>query len=628
MAKKYGPKNNPKSPNFFSFLLILALAGALISLFFKPDGLSMGNTSPEKVSISEVLQKYKNDELVSIEIKDQQIIAEDTEGNTYESTKEFSATIKDLGLDNLEKTTTVEIINTSKNKVWINLLIGIAPFFLIILLLVIFSRKAGNMGGDGGPFGFGKSRAKLYDKEKHNTKFVDVAGAEEAKEEVFEIVDFLKHPKKYQKAGAKIPKGILLVGPPGTGKTLLARAIAGEADVPFFSVSGSEFVEMFVGVGASRVRDLFKTAKRNAPAIIFIDEIDAIGKHRGNGHGGGHDEREQTLNQILTEMDGFETDTSVIVIAATNRPETLDKALLRPGRFDRRVHIDLPDMNAREKILKVHAKNKKLDKKVKLKEIATKTVGFSGADIESVMNEAAIASVKQRNEKVFQADLLEAVEKVSMGPEKKSRRITEKERKIIAYHEVGHAIAGHFTENCEPVHKISIISRGQALGLTWFLPQEDTYLNSEAKMKDEMVSLHGGRIAERLIFGQTTTGASNDLERISNIARAMVMTYGMGNRDTIGPVVFEKKNTIMSYDNQGGDLHSQEMAAFIDAEVKALIIEAEDRCTKIIEDNFDLFTQMSEDLLEKENISREDFMAYFEPVKKEVKTEKNKEGKN
>lgn len=620
MSKKYGPKNQ-KSPNFFSVLMVLALVGMAISLIFKPEGISMGGEVPEKVSISEILKKYENDELASIKIKDQKITAEDAEGNKYESTKEISATIKDLGLDDVKKKTTVEIVDTSKGKVWMNLLAGIFPFFLIILFLIFLSRKAGGMGGDNGPFGFGKSRAKLYDKEKHNTKFTDVAGAEEAKEEVFEVVDFLKHPKKYQKAGAKIPKGILLVGPPGTGKTLLARAIAGEADVPFFSVSGSEFVEMFVGVGASRVRDLFKTAKRNAPAIIFIDEIDAIGKHRGSGHGGGHDEREQTLNQILTEMDGFESETSVIVIAATNRPETLDKALLRPGRFDRRVHIDLPDMEAREKVLKLHAKNKKLEKKTKIKEVASKTVGFSGADLESVMNEAAISSVKQRKSEISQEDLLEAVEKVAMGPEKKSRRITEKERKIIAYHEVGHAIAGHFTENCEPVHKISIISRGSALGLTWFLPQEDTYLNSEAKMKDEMISLHGGRIAERLIFGQTTTGASNDLERISAIARAMVMTYGMGDRNKIGPVVFEKKSTVMSL-NDGGDLHSDDTAAAIDEEVKRLILDAENQCEKILKDNFDLFKKISEDLLEKENISREEFLAYFEDKPKEKKTEK------
>ena len=469
------------------------------------------------------------------------------------------------------------------------------------------------MGGESGPFGFGKSKARVYDKTKHTTTFKDVAGAEEAKEDVLELVDFLKNPKKYEKAGAKIPKGILMVGQPGTGKTLMARGIAGEANVPFFSVSGSEFVEMFVGVGASRVRDLFKTAKRNAPAIIFIDEIDAIGKQRGVGNGsGGHDEREQTLNQILTEMDGFEPGQSVIVIAATNRPDVLDKALLRPGRFDRRVHIDLPDMEAREKILKVHAKNKSLAKGVKLKAVASKTVGFSGADIENVMNEAAIASVKERQKTITQKNLDDAVEKVSLGPARKSRRINDKEKDIIAIHEVGHAIAGHFTDNCEPVHKISVISRGGALGVTWFLPEEDTYLNSEDKMRDEMVSLHGGRIAERLVFGQTTTGASSDLERISRIARAMVMTYGMGDQKTIGPVVFEQKSRGMAGETGGQtNDHSQAMAEHIDTEVKRLVQEAEDRCTKILKKHMKLLRTIADDLLEKENISREEFLAYF-----------------
>ena len=527
--------------------------------------------------------------------------------------KEINSNIADLGLGNPPEGTTIEIADTTSGKLWTNLIIGLGPFLILILLIFFFMKRAGSMGGESGPFGFGKSKAKIYDKTKHSTKFSDVAGADEAKEDVLELVDFLKNPKKYEKAGAKMPKGILMVGQPGTGKTLMARAIAGEANVPFFSVSGSEFVEMFVGVGASRVRDLFKTAKRNAPAIIFIDEIDAIGKQRGVGGGGGHDEREQTLNQILTEMDGFEPGESVIVIAATNRPDVLDKALLRPGRFDRRVHIDLPDMEAREKILKVHAKNKTLAKDVKLKDIASKTVGFSGADIENVMNEAAIASVKDRKKSVTQAHLDDAVEKVSLGPARKSRRINDKEKDIIAIHEVGHAISGHFTDNCEPVHKISVISRGGALGVTWFLPTEDTYLSSEAKMRDEMVSLHGGRIAERLMFGQTTTGASNDLERISRIARSMVMTYGMGNQDTIGPVVFEQRNRGMA--GEVGGLvndHSEAMAELIDTEVKQLVQEAEDRCLKILKTHKKLLRQIADDLLEKENILREEFLAYFD----------------
>lgn len=619
--KKQGPKNLPNKKSPFSILLIVALFGAGLALLLSPENSLLPKEKTEKISISHLLQKYQKNELEKIVIDDQKIKAKSKNGENFESIKELSTNIKDLGLNDVSIDTEIEIKDSSSSKFWINVLVGASPIIFLVLVLFFISKKAGSMGGDSGPFGFGKSRAKTYDKTKHKTKFDDVAGAEEAKEEVFEIVDFLKHPKKYQKSGAKIPKGILLVGPPGTGKTLMARAIAGEADVPFFSVSGSEFVEMFVGVGASRVRDLFKTAKRNAPAIIFIDEIDAIGKQRGAGSGGGHDEREQTLNQILTEMDGFEPDTSVIVIAATNRPDVLDKALLRPGRFDRRIHIDLPDLEAREKILKVHAKNKPLEKNVDLRKIASKTVGFSGADIENILNEAAISSVKQRKKIISHNDLEEAVEKVSLGPARKSRRITDKERNIIAYHEVGHALTGHFTKNCEPVHKISIISRGGALGVTWFLPEEDTYLNSEEKMKDEMVSLHGGRIAERLIFGQTTTGASNDLERITKIARSMVMTYGMGDASAIGPVVFHKKNRGFSGIEMDAEKEfSEKTARFIDENVQALVQEAEKRATQILKEQTPLLEKIAQDLLKKENISREEFLAYFAKEKETTKS--------
>ncbi len=609
---KPSPKNLPKKKSPFYYLFIIALILAVLSVFFGGDTNFLPKKDYEEIALSELLSKYQANKLEKIIVNDQKLKATDKDGKKYESIKEISANIKDLGLNDPTRKTEIIIKDTTGNKFWTNVIVGVAPFLLLIMFLVFLSKKAGSIGGDGGPFGFGKSKAKTYDKEKHKTKFEDIAGAEEAKEDTMELVDFLKHPKKYQKAGAKIPKGILLVGPPGTGKTMLARAIAGEAKVPFFAVSGSEFVEMFVGVGASRVRDLFKTAKRNSPAIIFIDEIDAIGKQRGSGSGGGHDEREQTLNQILTEMDGFEPETSVIVIAATNRPDVLDKALLRPGRFDRRVHIDLPDMNAREKILAVHSKNKKFDKTLNLKTIASKTVGFSGADLENLMNEAAISSVKQRKKLITQEDINDAVEKVSLGAARKSRRITEKERKIIAYHEVGHALSGHFTENCEPVHKISIISRGGALGVTWFLPEEDTYLNSEAKMKDEMVSLHGGRIAERIIFGQTTTGASNDLERITAIARGMVMTYGMGDSKKLGPVVFNKKNRgFAGIDIESEKEFSEETARLIDLEVQRLVAEAETRCNKILSKNEKLLHTIAKDLLEKENISKEEFLGYL-----------------
>lgn len=607
--QKYHPKNS-QSRNPFFVLMLVALLGAALMLFAKPD-LEFFPKKPEKISITELVEHYQGDELKKITVKDNSIEAESFAGVKYRSIKEPRVTIVDLELNDPLKRTKVEIVDTSVTEFWTNLLVGAIPLLLLIVLLVFLFRKAGNSGGgEGGPFGFGKSRARVYDGKKHTTKFTDVAGAQEAKDEVVEVVDFLKNPKKYEKMGAKIPKGILLVGPPGTGKTLLARAIAGEAGVPFFNVSGSEFVEMFVGVGASRVRDLFKTAKRNAPCLVFIDEIDAIGKKRGNGSGGGHDEREQTLNQILTEMDGFEPGTNVIVLAATNRPDVLDKALLRPGRFDRRVHIDLPDMEAREQILAVHSKNKKFNTTIDFKSVASKTVGFSGADIENVLNEAAIASVKTRSASISQKHLDDAVEKVAMGPERRSRKISEKEKQIIAHHEVGHAIAGHFTENCEPVHKISVISRGSALGMTWFLPEEDTYLQSEQKMKDEMVSLHGGRMAERLVFGQTTTGASNDLERISRIARAMIMTYGMGGK-TLGPVVFAETNRAKGVFDLTEKEFSEDTAREIDREVQHLVEEAETRCEEILKKHEKTLHTIATDLIEKETMTRKEFLAYF-----------------
>ncbi len=607
------PKNAPKRSNPFKILIVIALLGAMLAFFFPGDPGFFTQAKVEEISLTKMFEKYQGDELKTLEIKDNELRAEGFDGQVFRTFKEPSANISDLGFNDISRKTAVQVLDTSGGKMWMNILIGVAPFILLIFFLMFISRRAASMGGgEGGPFGFGKSHAKVYDKTKYSTKFTDVAGAQEAKEEVAEVVDFLRHPKKYLRMGAKTPKGILLVGAPGTGKTLLARAIAGEADVPFFSVSGSEFVEMFVGVGASRVRDLFKTAKRNAPAIIFIDEIDAIGKHRGQGLGGGHDEREQTLNQILTEMDGFEAGTNVIVLAATNRPDTLDKALLRPGRFDRRVHIDMPDLEARLQILTLHARNKLLAAGTNLKKIASKTVGFSGADLENVLNEAAIAAVKKRTQTIAQDDLENAVEKVSMGPERRSRKISDEEKNIIAHHEVGHAIAGHFCEECEPVHKISIISRGSALGVTWFLPEEDRYLVSEEKMRDEMVSLHGGRIAERLIFGQTTSGASNDLERISRIARAMVMTYGMGDQKKVGPVVFaEKPRNSWT----GADFHekeySEETARAIDQDVHRLILDAEQRCDQILKKNLSLLKRIATDLLKKENLTREEFLAYF-----------------
>jgi cell division protease FtsH len=467
---------------------------------------------------------------------------------------------------------------------------------------------------------FGKSSARLNDKASGKTLFTDVAGSKEAKEELVEVVDFLKNPEKYAKIGAKIPKGVLLVGSPGTGKTLLARAVAGEADVPFFNISGSEFVEMFVGVGASRVRDLFNKAKKNSPCIIFIDEIDAVGRQRGAGLGGGHDEREQTLNQILTEMDGFETGTSVIVIAATNRPDVLDPALLRPGRFDRRVTVDLPDLKDREEILAVHSRNKPLAKDVEIEKIARHTPGFSGADLENLLNGAAILAARKSKKQITQEFLEQSIEKVLMGPERSSRVLSDQEKKITAYHEVGHAVVGHLLPNCDPVHKVSIVSRGHALGVTWFLPEEDRHLYSRSKFEDQLCSLLGGYVAEETFFGETTTGPSNDLERVSNIARKMVMEYGM---TPMGPVIFGDKNHEVFLGRDFGHTknYSEEVAAQLDKHIREFIDAAYARTKKLVADNKDLIIKISEALIEKETLNRDEFLAFF--PEKESKAKKS-----
>jgi cell division protease FtsH len=613
------PKNVKRPVNPFGVLMIVAIVGVIGATYFGED-LQLLPDKTEEIALSELLEKYDAGELETVQVKETMLVAEAKDGTKFEAVKELSANVKDLGLDARDAKAKIEIVDSSTSKMWISILVGIVPFLLLIGLILFLSKRAGGVGGENGPFSFGKSKAKMFDKSKNKTKFDDIAGAEEAKAEVMEVVDFLKNPEKYHKMGAKIPRGILMVGPPGTGKTLMARAIAGEADAPFYSVSGSEFVEMFVGVGASRVRDLFKNAKKHAPAIIFIDEIDAIGKKRGNGSGGGHDEREQTLNQILTEMDGFEEGSNVIVIAATNRPDVLDNALLRPGRFDRRVSIELPEMKARKKILMVHAANKKLNKEVMINKIASKTVGFSGADLENIMNEAAISAVKHGKKSISQEHLEDAVEKVSMGPEKRSRKLNDKEQKIVAYHEVGHALAGHFAAECDPVHKISIISRGGALGVTWSLPVEDTFLKSEQRMKDEMVSLHGGRIAEELTFGEKTTGASNDLERITTIARMMVMTYGMGG-DELGPVVFSERQQERGIIEFKENEYSPETARMIDEKVKELVLESESRCRTILKEKQKLLIEISEDLLKKENIYRKAFLEYLGETEEDV-TEK------
>ena len=546
-----------------------------------------------------------------------------------ESRATLNETLATANPDQLKKIK-LNVLDTQNSNFWRDVMVSLIPFALIIVFFLFMMRQA--QGANSQAMSFGKSKARLAEDSKKKTKFKDVAGADEAKEELEEVVDFLKKPTKYTKMGAKIPRGVMLVGPPGCGKTLMARAVAGEANVPFFNISGSEFVEMFVGVGASRVRDLFKKAKRNAPCIIFIDEIDAVGRQRGAGLGGGHDEREQTLNQILTEMDGFEKETNVIIIAATNRPDVLDPALLRPGRFDRRVVVNRPDLKAREQILAVHTRNKPLEKSVNLKSLAKQTPGFSGADLENLMNEAAIMAAKKNQKTITQQDAESAIEKVVMGPERKNKIMSEEERRITAYHEVGHALAGHFSPKCDPVHKISIVSRGMALGVTWFLPQADKVMQSKSKFTDELNSLLGGFVAEELIFGEMTTGASNDLQKASNLARKMVTEYGMSR---LGPIIYgePQREVFLGRDYGHKRNYSEELASQIDREVEKIIKNAYKGATDILKKHNKLLHQIAEALLEKETLTQEEFLNFLPKSTwklseiKEVEKEKKKKKK-
>ncbi len=486
---------------------------------------------------------------------------------------------EDLNLFKILEEKNVKITaEASKSNIWVIILNLLPIIFIIIIAVMMYQQMnspngSGGGGFGGGPFSFGRSRHKLSDSRKKVT-FADVAGVEEAKEELREIVDFLKHSAKYKRIGARIPKGVLLLGAPGTGKTLLGRAVAGEAGVPFFFISGSDFVEMFVGVGASRVRDLFDQAKRSAPSIVFIDEIDAVGRQRGAGYGGGHDEREQTLNQLLVEMDGFEVNNGVIILAATNRADVLDPALLRPGRFDRHIVVDRPDLNGRKAILKVHAKNKMIDKSVDLDVLAKRTPGFSGADLENLINEAALLTARKNKKTIKMPQCEEAIERVIMGPERKSRVISEKEKKTIAYHETGHAITGFVTPGADPVRKITILPRGMALGVTWSMPEDDKHLQTTEELFAQIVVLLGGRVAEEIVFGDVTTGASNDLERSTELARKMVMKYGMS--DKVGLVTYGKsdENVFLGRDIMNKTSCSEKTSETIDAEVKRIVDEA------------------------------------------------------
>ncbi|MFC1638517.1 ATP-dependent zinc metalloprotease FtsH, partial [Patescibacteria group bacterium] len=556
--------------------------------------------------------QVNQNQVKSIEVKGNNLEVmlndESIEKTVKEPEASLSEALNNYGVDQ-EKLRKVEVtVKTDSAFVsWMGLIL---PFLLPVLLIagfLIFMMKQAQKGNSQA-LSFGASKARMLDpKDKaKRTLFKDIAGAKEAKEELKEVVEFLKHPKKFLDMGAKIPKGVLLLGPPGTGKTLIAKAVAGEAGVPFFNISGSEFVEMFVGVGASRVRDLFKQAKKNAPAIVFIDEIDAVGRHRGAGLGGGHDEREQTLNQILVEMDGFEGHTNVIVLAATNRPDVLDPALLRPGRFDRRVTLDLPDINEREAILKIHTSNKKLEEKVELKNIAQRTPGFSGADLANLINEAAILSTRRNKKLIGMDELRESIEKVMMGPERRSRVISDKERKIVAYHEAGHALLAAMLPNADPVQKVSIIARGNAGGYTMSVPTEDRSLQSKKAFVDELAVLLGGYVAEDVIFEDVTTGASNDLDRATHMARNLVTRYGMSN---LGPRTFGKKEELVFLGKEVSEErdYSEQTARKIDEEVSNFVNNAKETAEKIITEKKSVLEKITQTLLEKETIEKEEF---------------------
>jgi len=504
---------------------------------------------------------------------------------------------------------------------WIGLLVTTAlPLILIVGFILFMMRQA--QGTNNQALSFGKSRARMFLGNKTVVTFADVAGVDEAKMELQEVVEFLKYPEKFNSLGARIPRGVLLVGPPGTGKTLMARAVAGEAGVPFFSISGSEFVEMFVGVGASRVRDLFDQAKRNSPCIVFVDEIDAVGRQRGAGLGGSHDEREQTLNQILVEMDGFDTNTNVIVVAATNRPDVLDPALLRPGRFDRQVILDRPDMKGRTAILKVHTKGKPLDKGLEVEGIARQSPGFSGADLANLVNEAAILAARRNKKVIGMSEFQEALERIVAGPERRSRVISDAEKKIIAYHEGGHAVVMRVLPKCDPVQKVTIISRGMALGYTMGVPMEDRYLKSKTEFEDQIAGLLAGNASERIVFGDTTTGASNDIEKATDLARRMVTEYGMSEK--LGPLSFGKREEMIFLGRDLGEQrnYSDEVAKQIDEEVRAIIDRAYDRAYEVLMTNRERLDRLAAKLVAEETVDSPDFEALFAdlPPKTDVRT--------
>ncbi len=589
-------------------VLILVVLVFLYSVFV------LRTDTPEAVEISKVAELASQGEIESILVDQNDLTVTLQDGNELASTKE-------PGIGVLE---TLAILGVSEDQLlnikvtvaprsawdgWLAILGTLLPLILIGGFFFFILRQAQGAGNQA--LSFGKSRARMFAGDKPTVTFDDVAGVEEAKQELAEIVEFLREPEKFISLGARIPKGVLMVGPPGCGKTLTAKAIAGEAGVPFFSISGSEFVEMFVGVGASRVRDLFDQAKRNSPCIIFVDEIDAVGRHRGAGLGGSHDEREQTLNQILVEMDGFDTDTNVIVVAATNRPDILDPALLRPGRFDRRVVLDRPDRKGREQILAIHVKGKPMAGDIDLGVVAKQTPGFVGADLENMVNEAAIMAARRNQKQIFMQDFQEAIEKVIAGPERKSRIIPEKERQIIAHHEAGHALVMRMIPECDPVHKVSIIARGMAGGYTLALPVDDRTLTDQRKFEADLAALLGGRAAEEIIFEEVTTGASNDLQRVTKMARAMVTQYGMSEK--LGPLIFGEKDELVFLGKEIGEQrnYSEAIARQIDREVRRIVDSAYEKAVTLIGDNKIKLEEIAERLLKEETLDAQSFEAIF-----------------
>jgi cell division protease FtsH len=586
--------------NGFVYFLILVAVIALFFSLFSPQ------TSQSELELNVLAQQVSNGEV------ERMIVSGDEVKVYYKDNREPALARKERNSDVVQTltnlgvpadkilATSLQVEKPSDWGSWLTILSGVLPLIFVGALFYFLMRQA--QGSNSQALSFGKSRARMFTGDKPTVTFADVAGVTEAKQELQEVVEFLREPEKFVQLGARIPKGVLLVGAPGTGKTLLAKAVSGEAGVPFFSISGSEFVEMFVGVGASRVRDLFDQAKRNSPCIVFVDEIDAVGRHRGAGLGGSHDEREQTLNQILVEMDGFDTDTNVIVMAATNRPDILDPALLRPGRFDRRVVLDRPDVAGRQAILDVHVRGKPLAPDVDLATLAKETPGFVGADLENMVNEAAILTARRNKTAIGQAEFEEAIERVIAGPERRSRIITAEEKQIIAYHEAGHALVMRSLEHSDPVHKVSIVARGMALGYTMPLPEDDRYLRSKAKFRDELAGLLGGRAAEEIVFNDVTTGASNDLERATKLARSMVTQYGMSEK--LGPMTFGEKEELVFLGREIGEQrnYSEDVARAIDEEVQNFVNEAHQRARQILMAKRAALDAIAKRLIEVESI--------------------------